>query len=258
MTTQESGMTAPPQPARWNVALRDARTPIMTDDGGAMLLWTDPPYGTGDVQEGRAGKFDDPADIGYVLEAIDAWLPLMADQAVLAVCCDYRLASTLTEHVKGKGWWYRGEVIWEFGLGRPRTSWWPVRHNNVLTFTRRAFSGKFDKEAVPRAKRLAPKKGYEGDKAAGSVWEYTLSNSDGERVGYPNQKPTKIIEPFIKAHTSPGDLVVDPFCGSGSTGVAALKHGRRFYGGDTNPAAVAAAVERLTGAASAYGKWGLI
>ena len=210
------------------------------------LLWTDVPFGTGKVQCQRGLAYDDPSDTGYVIGALSKWVRLMANNGTVVVCCDYRLAADVVEAICDRcAWIYRGEIIWEFGLGRPRKTWWPVRHNNLLTFTATDKSGIFNTSAIPRTKRLSPKPGYPDDKPSGSVWEYTMNNTNPERVGYPNQKPTAIIEPFVLAHTMPGDLVVDPFMGSGSTGVAALRHGRHFYGADTNVEAVKIAHQRL-------------
>lgn len=213
---------------------------------GVKLLWTDIPYGTGKRQSQGEQSYFDSADITKTIETLVSCLNCMDPDGVVAVCCDYRAAPDVAYALK-QHWCYRGEVIWEFGLGRPRTTWWPVKHNNILTFTRTEDSGRFDHAAVPRAKRLAPKKGYTDDKPAGSVWELTLSNTDPERVEYPNQKPLKLIEPFVLAHTLPGELVFDPFMGSGTTGVAALKHGRLFVGFDLNPKAVEVAESRLSG-----------
>lgn len=201
------------------------------------LLWTDPPFGTGKVMRGPYSRYKDHSDNGYVVEAIKAWLPFMAGDGTVVVCCDYRLASEMVAGMRDSGWTYRGEVIWEFGLGRPRTDWWPVRHNNILTFDKNG-QGLFDPSAVPLTKRLAPKKGYPDTKPAGSVWDFTMSNTHPDRNGYPNQKPLEIIEPFVLAHTLPDDLVADPFAGSGSTGVAARKHGRRAFLNDGNGDAV--------------------
>jgi DNA modification methylase len=209
------------------------------------LLWTDPPYGTGKHQSQGGRSYFDPSDVEGTVESILRWLPALKNDATLAVCCDYRLAPVLTQRVVEAGWMYRGEVIWTFGLGRPRSSWWPVRHNNVLTFTQTETSGRFDVAAVPKTRRLAPKPGYVDDKPAGSVWDFTMSNTHPDRVGYPNQKPLELITPFVLAHTLPGELVVDPFCGSGSTMVAAVKEGREAYGCDVSPEAVDVARKRL-------------
>ena len=65
------------------------------------------------------------------------------------------------------------------------------------------------------------------------------------RGGYPAEKPPEVAEVLIRQSTEPGDLVVDPFMGSGSVGVAALRLGRRFHGNDLNPEAVTIARQRL-------------
>jgi site-specific DNA-methyltransferase (adenine-specific) len=63
--------------------------------------------------------------------------------------------------------------------------------------------------------------------------------------GYPAEKPPAVSEVLIKQSSVPGDLVADPFMGSGSVGVAALRTGRRFSGSDLNPEAVRLTAERL-------------
>lgn len=68
---------------------------------------------------------------------------------------------------------------------------------------------------------------------------------DRVRGGYPTQKPEEVSRVLIEQSTQHGDLVIDPFCGSGSVGVAALRAGRRFAGTDVSEAAVKLASERL-------------
>ena len=63
--------------------------------------------------------------------------------------------------------------------------------------------------------------------------------------GYPAEKPVRVSEVLINQSTQPGDVVADPFMGSGSIGVAAVKNGRRFIGTDLNPGAVRIASDRL-------------
>lgn len=63
--------------------------------------------------------------------------------------------------------------------------------------------------------------------------------------GYPAEKPVGLAEILIEQSSQPGDLVADPFMGSGSVGVAALKTGRRFFGNDLNPEAVQRSAARL-------------
>ena len=54
--------------------------------------------------------------------------------------------------------------------------------------------------------------------------------SGSEKLGHPTQKSLKLMEDIISIHTNPGELILDPFMGSGSTGEAALKQGRCFLG----------------------------
>ena len=72
-----------------------------------------------------------------------------------------------------------------------------------------------------------------------------LNSCSNERLGYPTQKPEALLERIIKASSNPGDLVADFFMGSGTTGAAALKLGRRFVGCDINPEAIRMATMRL-------------
>jgi site-specific DNA-methyltransferase (adenine-specific) len=69
-----------------------------------------------------------------------------------------------------------------------------------------------------------------------------------ERVqgGYPTEKPVALLEVLIRQSTEPGELVVDPFMGSGSTGRAAVRLGRSFLGGDIAPAALELAHRNIT------------
>jgi len=66
---------------------------------------------------------------------------------------------------------------------------------------------------------------------------------------HPTQKPEALLERIVLASSAPGDLVLDPFAGSGTTGVGALRHGRRFLGIERDPAYVDLARRRLRAAA---------
>ena len=68
-----------------------------------------------------------------------------------------------------------------------------------------------------------------------------------ERVGYPTQKPLALLDRIIKASSNEGDIVLDPFCGSGTTCVAAKKLKRNYIGMDISKDAVKVAISRLKG-----------
>lgn len=78
-------------------------------------------------------------------------------------------------------------------------------------------------------------------------------------VGVPNehetQKPLVLVESLIRNFTDPGELVCDPFAGSGTTGVACIRLGRRFVGWERDPKYHAIAVKRLSATQEQLGLW---
>lgn len=78
------------------------------------------------------------------------------------------------------------------------------------------------------------------------VYDYPIPRHNGRRI-HPTQKPVALFADLVKKHSDVGDLVIDPFLGSGTTAVAAWGEGRRFLGCDLSPTYVEAAQRRLQG-----------
>lgn len=88
--------------------------------------------------------------------------------------------------------------------------------------------------------------GYARWNAGGKRGVYThLTNPPGRDGRHPTEKPVALMADLIQDFTDPGQTVFDPFMGGGSTGVAALRHGRRFTGTEIDPAYFAVAEQRL-------------
>jgi site-specific DNA-methyltransferase (adenine-specific) len=115
----------------------------------------------------------------------------------------------------------------------------------------------FDIDAVripydPETKRARTRTAFVGKKwleigyNPKDVWSVTrLHRQDPEREEHPTQKPLELVERMVLASCPAGGLVLDPFMGSGTVAVAALKHGRRIIGFETNPAYWAIARRRV-------------
>jgi site-specific DNA-methyltransferase (adenine-specific) len=220
------------------------------EDSSVSLVWTDPPFGTGNVQRvvssGHSysdGSVDDL--LGVCGPLADELHRVLRPDGVVAVCLDYRAVHQFYCLMIEHGFFPHGEVVWTFGLGRGASRWWANKHNTVLLFGKGKDRPRFNEEFVPMVTRKSPGKGYFGDKKVSSVWDITMSNTAAERVGYPNQKPESLIDPFVLVHTGPGDLVFDPFGGSGTTAAVAQRLGRSFVTGDINPVAVSTMRKRL-------------
>ena len=84
-----------------------------------------------------------------------------------------------------------------------------------------------------------------------SIWTDILPSKTGNEIlGYPTQKPEKLLERIIKACSQPGDIVLDSFMGSGTTQAVAMKLGRKFIGADINLGAIQIATKRLINVAN--------
>jgi len=85
------------------------------------------------------------------------------------------------------------------------------------------------------------------------VWtENKIGPDDRNRTGHETQKPLALMEALVRDFTDPGDLVLDPFAGSGTTGVACKRLGRRFIGWEKDPKYHAIAVKRIDAAREQY------
>jgi site-specific DNA-methyltransferase (adenine-specific) len=78
------------------------------------------------------------------------------------------------------------------------------------------------------------------------VWWHTIVSPTGkEKTGYATQKPLGVLERIVKVHSNPGEVVLDFFAGSGTTGEAAARNGRKFLLVDESPEAIAVMERRL-------------
>jgi site-specific DNA-methyltransferase (adenine-specific) len=116
-------------------------------------------------------------------------------------------------------------------------------------------------DAMPQLTGDRPGMGYESLVVAhapgrskwnggGRVGVYTenKNRSDLQRSGHPTRKPLGLMEALVSDFTDPGELICDPFAGSGTTGVACKRLGRRFVGWELDPKYHAIAVKRIEGA----------
>jgi site-specific DNA-methyltransferase (adenine-specific) len=142
------------------------------------------------------------------------------------------------------------EIIWAYDYGgRPRDRW-PAKHDNILWYAKDPHRYTFDLEAADRIPYMAPKlvgaeKAARGKTPTDVWWHTIVPTNSKERTGYPTQKPLGILTRIVRVHSRPGDLVLDCFAGSGTTGEAAVRGGRRALLVDNNPEAVGIMKKRL-------------
>ena len=143
------------------------------------------------------------------------------------------------------------EIIWSYDYGGRSKKKWPTKHDTIFWYAIDPANYTFNANAIDRIPYMAPGLVGKEKAARGKVptdvwWQTIVPTSGKERTGYPTQKPLAILERIVKVHSNPGDMVMDFFAGSGTTGVAAARNDRLFVLVDSNPEAVQVAAQRLT------------
>ena len=142
------------------------------------------------------------------------------------------------------------EIIWAYDFGaRPKTRW-PAKHDNILFYVKNLSDYVFDVDAIERIPYMAPglvgpEKAARGKLPTDTWWHTIVPTSGAERTGYPTQKPLGILRRMVTASSRRGDLVLDFFAGSGTTGMATHELGRRFILVDNNPEALEVMAKRF-------------
>jgi site-specific DNA-methyltransferase (adenine-specific) len=146
---------------------------------------------------------------------------------------------------------FLNEIIWAYDFGgRPKRRW-PAKHDTLLVYVLDPERYHFDSAEVEREPYMAP--GLAGPEKAArgklptDVWWHTIVPTTGaERTGYPTQKPLGVLRRIVAASSRPEGWCLDPFCGSGTLGVAARELGRRFVMVDQSSEAVTTSELRLS------------
>ena len=219
-------------------------------EGKVRLIYIDPPYNTGTDSFSYNDRFSRSAWLTFLKTRLQLARRLLAPDGAIYVQLDYHqahYAKVLMDEIFGEENFQR-EIIWRIGwLSGYKTADnnWIRNHDTILFYSKNSEQLRFFKNYIPRAEFKDIAKGNAERYPIEDVWnasEYDDLNSiaivsfSGETVSkmlqpgdeVKGQKSEKLLERIIKAHTQPGDLVLDFFGGTGTTAAAALKTGRRF------------------------------
>lgn len=210
------------------------------------MIWTDPPYGhsnhDGDFNarlndhrgiEGKPIANDDPEAFRAVMDAmlVEAARVLKPDCCCCCCCCcgggPRPTFAWVADRMDRRGLSFFHSVIWD--KRNPGLGWRYRRQHEMIMVAHR-----------------------QGGKLAWADDAITARNIYSELPprdrSHPNEKPVRMVRHFIELHTKPGDLILDPFMGSGTTGVAAAELGRDFIGIELDPDHFATAFARISDA----------
>jgi site-specific DNA-methyltransferase (adenine-specific) len=247
-----------------------------------QLIYIDPPFNTGKTRvrkqlktnhsedgdrigfQGRRYKSEIISEMSYedhyedYLSFLEPRLReahrILATNGSLYFHVDYRevhYCKILIDEIFGREC-FLNEIIWAYDYGGRPKNRWPPKHDNILFYAKEPGKHIFNVDEIERIPYMAPdlvgpEKASLGKLPTDVWWHTIVPTNSREKTGYPTQKPLGILRRIIQASSRPGDIVLDFFAGSGTTGVAALELDRRFILVDNNPEAIQVMVKRFEG-----------
>ena len=250
-------------------------------DGAVDLIYIDPPFNTGKRQERRRMKvvhdeeggdrvgyqgkryrtvdlgtsgWDDVFDdfIAFLTPRLQEAHRVLKPHGSFFLHIDYRevhYCKIALDRIFGRDC-FQNEIIWAYDYGARSKKKWSAKHDNILWYTRDPKIYTFNFDEMDRIPYMAPglvgKEKAARGKTPTDVWWHTIVSPNGkEKTGYATQKPLGILDRIIKVHSKPGDVVMDFFAGSGTTGESAARNGRHFILVDNNSEAIDVTAKRL-------------
>ena len=203
--------------------------------------------------------------VAYMHRRIHAIERVLADRGSIFVHVDARVAHLLRlslDLIFGRDN-FVNQIVWHYGLGGfGATSHLPRKHDIIMWYAK-SDEHTFNQQRGPTTPAMRARytqqdarghyfvqggKRYyqQGGKPWDDVWEIpAISQTAKERTGYPTQKPLELLRRIVMLASNEGDIVLDAFCGSGTTLVAAMSLGRQCLGIDLGEHACRVAEQRL-------------
>jgi adenine-specific DNA-methyltransferase len=219
-----------------------------TPDGAVRLVVTSPPYNIGKEYEKR---LDVEQYVEQQSRVIEECVRSLADDGSL--CWQVGnyvdrgeiipLDSLLFPVFRRLGLKMRNRIVWHFGHGLHCSRRFSGRYEVIAWYTK-SDNHVFNLDPVRVPQKYPGKKHFKGPKAGqyscnpkgknpSDVWVIpNVKHNHVEKTDHPCQFPVEMIERLVLSLTNPGDLVLDPFLGSGTAAVAAVRHGRRAAGAE--------------------------
>ena len=213
------------------------------------LLIADPPYNL--YKEFGASKFNKMTDDDYY-EYTENWvkkiIPLLKDTASVYVCCDWK-SSMIIGQVLKKHFIIQNRITWQREKGRGALTNWKNGMEDIWfatvskNYTFNVEDVKIRKKVIAPYRQNGKPKDWEETEDGNFRNTYPSNFWDDisipywsmpENTDHPTQKPEKLYAKLILASSKPGDVIFDPFLGSGTTSVVAKKLGRNYCGIEMN------------------------
>lgn len=248
--------------------------------GKIDLIYIDPPFASGadykkkiEVKKEKActdsNMFEEKqygdiwtndSYLQFMYERLVLMKELLSDTGSIYVHCDYRVCAYLRlilDEIFGKDC-FLNEIIWHYKTGGSTNKYFNRKHDTIFFYAKTQqyyYNNIKEKAVVDKSKGYNPNTEQFIDEDGNTcvwvnprdVWDVQHINmhDQTERVGYPTQKPEKLLEKIILSSCPEDGIVFDCFMGSGTTQAVAMKLGRKFIGADINIGSIQTTTKRL-------------
>jgi site-specific DNA-methyltransferase (adenine-specific)/modification methylase len=223
------------------------------------LILTDPPYNASNgginlpnnktggayfkVNEkwDKLGSYSDYTD--FTRKWIKAADKILTNDGTIMVCCSFHNLSEVINVLKELNYKLLNLIVWEKSNAMPNITKRMLTHSTeFIVWFAKGKGWTFNYKDMKK---------YNSGKQLRDVWEFPIcqgqeriKGKDGRAI-HPTQKPLKLFERLIEMASKEGDIILDPFMGSGTTAIAAENLNRKWIGVDNNPAYIKIANERI-------------
>lgn len=238
---------------------------IRIPSGSIDMIFADPPY---NIKKADWDKFESQEQyIAWSMKWISECSRILKENGSLFICGFTEVLADL-KHPSMRYFKYCKWLIWHYKNKANLGSDWGRSHESILLLRKsNKFTMNIDPIRIPYnehtlkypVRTQAETSQYAKGKAERPAWSPhplgakpkdvieipTTCNGMGEKTKHPTQKPEELLRKFVLAASNPGDIVLDPFCGSGTTAVVAEQLGRHWIGCEINPEYNSWAIARI-------------
>jgi site-specific DNA-methyltransferase (adenine-specific) len=216
----------------------------------ADLIFADPPFNIGLRYPGYDDRLPKDAYLAFTDRWLGAVARVLSPTGSLFVQIADEWAGYLQTRLDALGLRWRNTLIWYYEFGPHQKNKFGRNHQQILYYVADAnrFTFHADAVRVPSARQLKykDKRANPKGRVPGDVWDFSrVCGTFKERQAHCCQTPEQVLDRIIRVASRPGDLVLDPMCGSGTALVVAKRLGRRYLGVELSEETAGLARQRL-------------
>lgn len=230
-----------------NIVLGDCTKELKKIESNTVdLIIADPPYNVGKDYGNKSDKQDFDEYIAFTKEWLTECHRILKKNGTIYIFIGFRYISYLYQILeKDLKMNFVNWISWHYTQGIGKTKGFSPRHDDILMFSKSA-SYKFNLDEIRVPQKFYRKVNNMRGANPGDVWEVShIHYCQKNRQEHPTQKPEALVERMVLASSSEGDMVVDPFSGSGTTLRVCQQLNRNAVGIEINPEYVEQTKERL-------------